>query len=75
MKLKNRQIKFRGLYKGVEWVYGDLVRTSEGTFILVADPKFKVIWLEVDPNTVGQDRKSTRLNSSHSQQSRMPSSA
>ena len=25
--------------------------------------------------TIGQDRKSTRLNSSHSQQSRMPSSA
>ena len=27
------------------------------------------------PALVGQDRKSTRLNSSHSQQSRMPSSA
>ena len=35
--------------------------------------------LGVDPDTVQtiarQDRKSTRLNSSHSQQSRMPSSA
>ena len=29
----------------------------------------------VDPEEEGLDRKSTRLNSSHSQQSRMPSSA
>ena len=28
-----------------------------------------------DPNILNLDRKSTRLNSSHSQQSRMPSSA
>ena len=31
--------------------------------------------LRVGGNTVSEDRKSTRLNSSHSQQSRMPSSA
>ena len=31
--------------------------------------------LEVGNGAVGLDRKSTRLNSSHSQQSRMPSSA
>ena len=29
----------------------------------------------IDPQDLQQDRKSTRLNSSHSQQSRMPSSA
>ena len=29
----------------------------------------------LDPNLLELDRKSTRLNSSHSQQSRMPSSA
>ena len=32
-------------------------------------------YLEPMPEPVRQDRKSTRLNSSHSQQSRMPSSA
>ena len=29
----------------------------------------------INPDAIFQDRKSTRLNSSHSQQSRMPSSA
>ena len=29
----------------------------------------------MDPNSLGKDRKSTRLNSSHSSVSRMPSSA
>ena len=32
-------------------------------------------WMEANPNKTPPDRKSTRLNSSHSQQSRMPSSA
>mgnify|MGYP003333854455 CR=1 FL=1 len=31
--------------------------------------------LTINTNIIGTDRKSTRLNSSHSQQSRMPSSA
>ena len=31
--------------------------------------------LEEDPDTIEEDRKSTRLNSSHIQKSRMPSSA
>ena len=30
---------------------------------------------KANPNMLSRDRKSTRLNSSHSQQSRMPSSA
>ena len=34
-----------------------------------------VVWGTAEENGVGKDRKSTRLNSSHSQQSRMPSSA
>ena len=37
---------------------------------------FKEIYREfIDEKAKTQDRKSTRLNSSHSQQSRMPSSA
>ena len=40
---------------------------------LVEDPNIDVIDICTPPLT--QDRKSTRLNSSHSQQSRMPSSA
>ena len=32
-------------------------------------------WQDVMPDAPRRDRKSTRLNSSHSQQSRMPSSA
>ena len=35
---------------------------------------FEKFWVDVDKNCK-LDRKSTRLNSSHSQQSRMPSSA
>ena len=34
-----------------------------------------VYHLEITPSDVGKDRKSTRLNSSHSGESRMPSSA
>ena len=34
-----------------------------------------VVFLHGGPGGGGEDRKSTRLNSSHSQQSRMPSSA
>ena len=33
------------------------------------------LWIRHEPVVFGLDRKSTRLNSSHSQQSRMPSSA
>ena len=40
------------------------VMPNPGTYALV-----------VDPTLVGPDRKSTRLNSSHSGESRMPSSA
>ena len=36
---------------------------------------FRFMQLSADKALIGRDRKSTRLNSSHSQQSRMPSSA
>ena len=36
---------------------------------------YKVLLIDLDPQGNASDRKSTRLNSSHSQQSRMPSSA
>ena len=42
------------------------------------EPQLATKWTTTDPNTwvfTLRDRKSTRLNSSHSQQSRMPSSA
>ena len=35
----------------------------------------RLVSIEGDPANPDRDRKSTRLNSSHSQQSRMPSSA
>ena len=35
----------------------------------------RVIGFDIQPDAVERDRKSTRLNSSHSSQSRMPSSA
>ena len=44
--------------------YGDMTTKDVGDFLI---PKIRTI--------DGTDRKSTRLNSSHSQQSRMPSSA
>ena len=43
------------------------------TFFQMEDGSFLAFF--EDPNTPFEDRKSTRLNSSHSQQSRMPSSA
>ena len=45
---------------------------------IIGAGKFGSMYLSQAPRTVGihlVDRKSTRLNSSHSQQSRMPSSA
>ena len=43
------------------------------SFAAAIDRGARSTGIELDPNLV--DRKSTRLNSSHSQQSRMPSSA
>ena len=37
--------------------------------------KKKIRWDDLGFDVVGRDRKSTRLNSSHDRQSRMPSSA
>ena len=46
------------------------------TFFIQKANEFKSsIWVEKEERRVNADRKSTRLNSSHSQQSRMPSSA
>ena len=42
---------------------------------LVVDPIYSLKEVDQMPVATSQDRKSTRLNSSHSQQSRMPSSA
>ena len=62
------------------------IQEKKGKNIVIADPTMHVffIWSHTAPyldnNTViapmwGQDRKSTRLNSSHWNKSRMPSSA
>ena len=52
------------------------------TVLSVSDPSQHLTWVYKSPYfgierlvDIRQDRKSTRLNSSHSQQSRMPSSA
>ena len=42
---------------------------------LIADQSFRAVVESVMPGIPFEDRKSTRLNSSHYQQSRMPSSA
>ena len=51
--------------------YGQLRKDDQASFTIV-DGDMK---LEVRSNKVKRDRKSTRLNSSHYQQARMPSSA
>ena len=43
--------------------------------LALAQPRRRVIAIEGDGSLLMQDRKSTRLNSSHSGESRMPSSA
>ena len=48
---------------------------SEGTEMAPGGTEMDPVGTEMDPWEVLRDRKSTRLNSSHSQQSRMPSSA
>ena len=56
---------------------GGFLGKSQDPFALMADPsqkEFKVPDL-LPPDNIGTDRKSTRLNSSHSTLSRMPSSA
>ena len=53
--------RFDEIVKALEIVYEQIDSTSENNFVKM--------------NDLEKDRKSTRLNSSHSQQSRMPSSA
>ena len=45
------------------------------TYSVSGAGKARYLWLRYQYNANAIDRKSTRLNSSHSQQSRMPSSA
>ena len=57
---------------------GKLFALSEDgdTFVIQAGPEFKVLGKNpLDEMCMATDRKSTRLNSSHIQKSRMPSSA
>ena len=55
----------------------DLMRLSQGSVVELDRIAGEPLDLLVNNTVVaqGEDRKSTRLNSSHSQQSRMPSSA
>src|SRR3546814_2169575 len=50
---------------------------AEGKFVRQSGGKgqFGHVWLEISPNEQGTDRTSTRLNSSHQCETRMPSSA
>ena len=43
--------------------------------VVVSGCERKILWVLVVVNRFGLDRKSTRLNSSHDELSRMPSSA
>ena len=54
--------------------YAGLIFDMDGT-ILDTEPTHRKAWREVLGHYGLQDRKSTRLNSSHSTSSRMPSSA
>ena len=49
--------------------------TSEADLAKIREYIEKNLTVEADLSRIVRDRKSTRLNSSHSQQSRMPSSA
>ena len=68
-KLKNGQIKLTG--------YGASAEVGRSAFVIEDDKRRVLIecGLKIMPGDEPTDRKSTRLNSSHSQQSRMPSSA
>ena len=64
--LKSRQCR---------WVYARTGRGAVALFDVRANEELHALlngWAEIIP---AQDRKSTRLNSSHIQKSRMPSSA
>ena len=58
--------------KNVKDMYGTFMGKVAGT---ITDIDGTIQSVGVDCGSQGLDRKSTRLNSSHSQQSRMPSSA
>ena len=72
-----------GLGKVGQWVVRDLIDSNDGKMaheVTVLDraagpERGPVKYLIGDIQDLGQDRKSTRLNSSHIQKSRMPSSA
>ena len=53
----------------------DALRAADGRFAAVEQQIAPSTGLVIDGGGPRPDRKSTRLNSSHSQQSRMPSSA
>ena len=55
--------------------YAQSRETTEGTVYSVTGGDWDDIVNEIGSAKEERDRKSTRLNSSHSQQSRMPSSA
>lgn len=55
----NREIKFRGKTESGKWVYGDILRVNDDTYII--PPKTKIEdWItnyenfKVDPETIGQ---------------------
>ena len=54
---------------------GSLKGVSVGTVSNILNGRYENISDEMFRNVASQDRKSTRLNSSHRSQSRMPSSA
>ena len=70
-------------YRVVQWTTGNVGKSSARA--LAAHPEFELVgcfaWAgskigsDVGELLGGEDRKSTRLNSSHIQKSRMPSSA
>ena len=60
-------------FMAIPWMAERQVREVDyGTFMTMTEDK-KIAKVEIDESEI--DRKSTRLNSSHYQQSRMPSSA
>ena len=63
------------IYEASFRTYSDVFRMNNIVAIAFPTIPFTAPYINLNGDVPGQDRKSTRLNSSHSQQSRMPSSA
>ena len=76
----NHELYHGGFYKGIQYLYDECAKYPnisflEKDFCIIDNVAFIGATLWTDCNNNNPDRKSTRLNSSHTDISRMPSSA